>query len=465
MSRTVNKTGKILIVDDNEDVLQAAKIFLKRHFLQVDTEKNPGAIPATISNEQYDVILLDMNFTKDVSSGKEGFFWLDQILEKDPSAVVILITAYGDVDLAVRAIKEGATDFVLKPWNNEKLLATVMAALRLRATKSEVNQLRSQQEILNADLNNKFQDIIGNSPAMQRVFETIEQVAGTDANVLILGENGTGKEVIARAIHRRSERANNVFINVDLGAVTESLFESELFGHMKGSFTDAKQDRVGRFEAASEGTLFLDEIGNLSLPLQAKLLTALQNKRVTPVGSNKVIDVDVRFICATNMPLYEMVQNNEFRQDLLYRINTIEVHLPPLRERLEDLESLATHFLSMYSKKYNKPIHSISASAIKRMQKYHWPGNVRELQHSVERAVILSNKPTLQPEDFFFNADNAKQGKEQDELHLEKYDLEEVEKLLIRKVLKKHGGNISKAAGDLGLTRASLYRRLEKYDI
>ncbi|MEM8966257.1 MAG: sigma-54 dependent transcriptional regulator [Bacteroidota bacterium] len=465
MSRTVNKTGKILIVDDNEDVLQAAKIFLKRHFLQVDTEKNPGAIPATISNEQYDVILLDMNFTKDVSSGKEGYFWLDQILEKDPSAVVILITAYGDVDMAVRAIKEGATDFVLKPWNNEKLLATVMAALKLRATKSEVNQLRSQQEILTADLNNKFQDIIGSSPTMQRVFETIEQVASTDANVLILGENGTGKEVIARAIHRRSQRTNNVFINVDLGAVTESLFESELFGHMKGSFTDAKQDRVGRFEAASEGTLFLDEIGNLSLPLQAKLLTALQNKRITPVGSNKVIDVDVRFICATNMPLYEMVQNNEFRQDLLYRINTIEINLPPLRERAEDLEPLATHFLTMYSKKYNKPIHSISASAIKRMQKYHWPGNVRELQHSVERAVILSNKPTLQPEDFFFNADNARQGKDQDELHLEKYDLEEVEKLLIRKVLKKHGGNISKAAGDLGLTRASLYRRLEKYDI
>ena len=464
MSRTVNKTGKILIVDDNEDVLQAAKIFLKRHFLQVDTEKNPGAIPATISNEQYDVILLDMNFTKDVSSGKEGYFWLDQILEKDPSAVVILITAYGDVDMAVRAIKEGATDFVLKPWNNEKLLATVMAALKLRATKSEVNQLRSQQEILNADLNHKFQDIIGSSPVMQRVFETIEQVAKTDANVLILGENGTGKEVIARAIHRRSNRASNVFINVDLGAVTESLFESELFGHMKGSFTDAKQDRVGRFEAASEGTLFLDEIGNLSLPLQAKLLTALQNKRVTPVGSNKVIDVDVRFICATNMPLYEMVQNNEFRQDLLYRINTIEINLPPLRERSEDLEPLAAHFLSMYAKKYNKPIHSISASAIKRMQKYHWPGNVRELQHSVERAVILSNKPTLQPEDFFFNADNARQGN-QDELHLEKYDLEEVEKLLIRKVLKKHGGNISKAAGDLGLTRASLYRRLEKYDI
>ena len=464
MSRNTNKTGKILIVDDNEDVLQAAKIFLKRHFLQVDTEKNPGAIPATVSNEQYDVILLDMNFTKDVSSGKEGFFWLDQILEKDPSAVVILITAYGDVDLAVRAIKEGATDFVLKPWNNEKLLATVMAAMRLRASRSEANQLRSQQEIFNADLNTKFQDIIGNSPAMIRMFETIEQVAGTDANVLILGENGTGKEVIARAIHRRSSRADKVFINVDLGAVTESLFESELFGHTKGSFTDAKQDRVGRFEAASEGTLFLDEIGNLTLPLQAKLLTALQNKRVTPVGSNKAIEVDVRFVCATNMPLYEMVQHGEFRQDLLYRINTIEIRLPALRERAEDMEPLATHFLAMYAKKYNKPVHSISASAIARMQKYHWPGNVRELQHAVERAVILSNKPTLQAEDFFFNAEAAKNNQEQ-ELHLEEYDLEEVEKLLIRKVLKKHGGNISKAAGDLGLTRASLYRRLEKYDI
>ena len=465
MSRTINKSGKVLIVDDNEDVLQAAKIFLKRHFLQVDVEKNPGAIPATISNEQYDVILLDMNFTKDVSSGKEGFFWLDQILEKDPSAVVILITAYGDVDLAVRAIKEGATDFVLKPWNNEKLLATVMAAMQLRASRSEVNQLRSQQEILNADLNTKFQDIIGSSPAMMRVFETIEQVAATDANVLILGENGTGKEVIARAMHRRSPRADNVFINVDLGAVTESLFESELFGHTKGSFTDAKQDRIGRFEAASQGTLFLDEIGNLTLPLQAKLLTALQNKRITPVGSNRAVDVDVRFVCATNMPLYEMVQSSEFRQDLLYRINTIEIRLPPLRERAEDMEPLATHFLTMYTKKYNKPVHSISASAIARMQKYHWPGNVRELQHAVERAVILSNKPTLQAEDFFFNAEGAKSAADQGELHLEKYDLEEVEKLLIRKVLKKHGGNISKAAGDLGLTRASLYRRLEKYDI
>lgn len=465
MSNKVIKTGKILIVDDNEDVLQAAKIFLKRHFLQVDVEKNPGAIPSLISNEQYDVILLDMNFTKDVSSGKEGFFWLDQILERDPSAVVILITAYGDVDMAVRGIKEGATDFVLKPWNNEKLLATVLAAMRLSASRREAHQLRSQQEILSADLNEKFQDIVGNSPAMMRIFDTIEQVAATDANVLILGENGTGKELIARAIHKRSARANEVFISVDMGAVSETLFESELFGHMKGSFTDAKQDRVGRFQAASGGTLFLDEIGNLSLPLQAKLLSALQSRKITPVGSNKVIEVDVRMVFATNMPLYEMVQENEFRQDLLYRINTIEVKLPPLRERTEDIEQLATHFLQMYAKKYNKSIHSLSQNAVKRMQKYQWPGNIRELQHAVERAVILSNRPTLQPEDFFFNAEGSKKQSDQEELLIEQYDLEEVEKLLIRKVLKKHGGNISKAASDLGLTRASLYRRLEKYDL
>jgi DNA-binding NtrC family response regulator len=465
MSNKVNKTGKILIVDDNEDVLQAAKIFLKRHFLQVDVEKNPGAIPSLISNEQYDVILLDMNFTKDVSSGKEGFFWLDQILERDPSAVVILITAYGDVDVAVKGIKEGATDFVLKPWNNEKLLATVLAAMKLNASRREAHQLRSQQEILSADLNDKFQDIIGNSPAMMKIFDTIEQVASTDANVLILGENGTGKELIARAIHKRSARANEVFISVDMGAVSETLFESELFGHMKGSFTDAKQDRVGRFQAASGGTLFLDEIGNLSLPLQSKLLSVLQSRHITPVGSNKMIDINVRMVFATNMPLYEMVQENEFRQDLLYRINTIEVKLPPLRERIEDIEMLATHFLQMYAKKYNKSIHSLSPNAVKRMQKYQWPGNIRELQHAVERAVILSNKPTLQAEDFFFSSESGKKQADQEELLIEKYDLEEVEKLLIRKVLKKHGGNISKAAGDLGLTRASLYRRLEKYDL
>lgn len=466
MSRTVNKSGKILIVDDNEDVLQAARMFLKRHFLQVDTEKNPGAIPASISNEQYDVILLDMNFTKDVSSGKEGFFWLDQILERDPSAVVILITAYGDVDMAVKAIKEGATDFVLKPWNNEKLLATVSAAMKLRASKLEVNQLRSQQEILNTDINDKFQDIIGNSPSMLKVFETIEQVAATDANVLILGENGTGKELIARAIHRRSSRAEKVFITVDLGAITETLFESELFGHLKGSFTDAKADRVGRFQAADGGTLFLDEMGNLSLPLQAKLLTALQSRKITPVGSNKFIEVDARMVFATNMPIYDMVQKGEFRQDLLYRVNTIEIHLPPLRDRIEDIEPLTNHYLGVYARKYNKNVHSISQSAIKRMQKYQWPGNIRELQHALERAVILSNKPTLQAEDFAFNADNSMQrNNDTDELHIEQYDLEEVEKLLIRKVLKKHGGNISKAASDLGLTRASLYRRLEKYDL
>jgi len=468
MAKNPNKSGRILVVDDNEDLLHAAKMFLKRHFAQVDIEKNPESIPTILNNEQYDVILLDMNFTKDVSSGHEGFLWLERILEIDPSAVVVLITAYGDVQMAVRAIKEGATDFVLKPWENEKLLATVMSAMKLRASKLEISNLRSRQETMSADLDHKFQDIIGQSPAMLKVFETIERVAATDANVLILGENGTGKEVIARAIHRNSPRNKEAFINVDLGAISESLFESELFGHTKGAFTDAKEDRAGRFEIASGGTLFLDEIGNVTLPLQAKLLSALQSRKVTRVGSNKVKEVDIRLVCATNMPIYDMVRENNFRQDLLYRINTIEVALPPLRERLEDIHLLANHFLLYYSKKYNKDIKTISEPAIKRMQKYQWPGNVRELQHALERAVIMSSGSVLQPDDLFFNSGaTASQPTvaEDANVMLEQFKLEEVEKILIRKVLKKHDGNITAAASELGLTRSSLYRRLEKYGL
>ena len=457
--------AKILVVDDNRSVLSALEILLQFEFGSVRTLFNPNQLSSLPNLSEIDIVLLDMNFSAGVNSGNEGLFWLKEIKKKSPGTSVIMMTAYGAVDLAVKALKSGATDFVLKPWNNEKLLATVLAAMKLSASRREAHHLRSQQEILSADLNDKFQDIIGSSPGMMRIFDTIEQVASTDANVLILGENGTGKELIARAIHKRSARADEVFISVDMGAVSETLFESELFGHTKGSFTDAKQDRVGRFQAASGGTLFLDEIGNLSIPLQAKLLSVLQSRKITPVGSNKVIDIDIRMVFATNMPLYEMVQENEFRQDLLYRINTIEVKLPPLRERIEDIEPLATHFLQMYAKKYNKSIHSLSQSAVKRMQKYQWPGNIRELQHAVERAVILSNKPTLQAEDFFFNTENSKKQSDQEELLIEQYDLEEVEKLLIRKVLKKHGGNISKAASDLGLTRASLYRRLEKYDL
>ncbi len=457
------KSGRILIVDDNEDLLRAAKMFLKRHFLQVDIEKNPESIPTLIGNEQYDVVLLDMNFTKDVSSGHEGFLWLERILDLDPSAVVVLITAYGDVQMAVKAIKEGATDFVLKPWENEKLLATLYSAMRLRQSRLEVRNLRDRQQMIIADADNKFKDIIGRSPAMMKVFATIERVAVTDANVLLLGENGTGKEMIARSIHRHSNRMNEVFTTVDIGAVSETLFQSELFGHVKGAFTDAREDRAGKFEVAHKGTLFLDEIGNLSLPLQAKLLTVLQNRKVTRVGSNKEKDIDIRLICATNMPIYEMVQNKEFRQDLLYRINTIEIHLPPLRDRIDDVPALAEHFLQFYAGKYNKNVTLISEAAMKRMQRYEWPGNVRELQHAIERAVIMSDGHMLNPNDFFFkNIDSAS---DDDHVQLDDYHLEEVEKILIRKVLKRYDGNITKAANELGLTRSSLYRRLEKYGL
>lgn len=457
-----SKHGKVLIVDDNEDLLKAAKMHLKRHVAQVDIEKNPEAIPALMNNEDYDVILLDMNFTKDVSSGSEGYYWLERILQIDPSAVVVLITAYGDIQMAVKAIKAGATDFVLKPWENEKLLATLYSAMRLRESRDVIETLKSKNHEINQTLNNRFSEIIGQSPSMQKIFQTIERVAKTDANVLILGENGTGKELIARSIHRNSSRQNENFVSVDLGSITETLFESELFGHKKGSFTDAKEDRAGRFELANNGTLFLDEIGNLSMPLQAKLLTVLQNRKVSRVGSNKDTAVNIRLICATNMPLYEMVKENRFRQDLLYRINTIEIEIPCLRNRFEDIPLLANHFLKHYTEKYEKSVTKISEAAMSRMHKHVWPGNIRELQHSIERAVILCNSSVLQPEDFNFNTST---GKEEGQLNLDQYNLEEVEKLLIRKVLKKYNGNITQAATELGLTRSSLYRRLEKHGL
>lgn len=455
------KTGKILVVDDDTDVLSAARLFLKRHFLHVDVESNPESIPFLINNTRYDVILLDMNFTKDIGSGNEGFYWLDRILAIDPAAVVVLITAYGDVEMAVRAIKDGATDFVLKPWENEKLLATLISAMRLRQSREETESLKAKQKGLNQAQTSYTPDIIGQSPAMMRVYEAIDRVAETDANVLILGENGTGKELIARALHRKSKRADEAFVSVDLGAISETLFESELFGHVKGSFTDAKEDRAGRFETASGGSIFLDEIGNLSLPLQAKLLTVLQSRTVTRVGSNKPKTIDIRLISATNMLVYEMVKGKTFRQDLLYRINTIEIHLPPLRERPEDMVPLADYYLQLYRKKYNRSVSSLSPALLKRMQKYHWPGNVRELQHAIERAVIMSQSNVLQPEDFFFS--NGQDTPAGDETALDAIPLDEMEKMLIRKALKKHNGNITEAAQELGLTRSSLYRRLEKY--
>jgi len=459
MSKT---EARILIVDDDQDILLAARLFLKQHFTIVHTEKSPDNIPALLANENYDVILLDMNFSKDATDGKEGFYWLNIILNADPSAIVIFITGYGDIELAVQGIKQGATNFLLKPWDNKKLLATIMANLKVRENKKELEDLRNKQRVMMNDSDNPNSEIVGNSYALRKVLKTVSKVARTDANVLILGNHGTGKEMIARAIHKSSLRKDEVFISVDLGAISESLFESELFGYKKGAFTDAKEDRAGRFEAANKGTIFLDEIGNLSLGLQSKLLSVLQSRTVVRLGTNKVVPINVRLVCATNMPLYQMVKENKFRQDLLYRINTVEVNVPPLIDRLEDLPDLIEHFLKIYCKKYNIEDKRVNASTMKRLEKHSWPGNIRELQHAVERAVIMSESKVLEPSDFFLS-----QSEDQDTGDFKpiSMNLEETEKMLIRKVIEKHGGNISKAAKELGLTRASLYRRLEKYGI
>ncbi|MFZ0454161.1 MAG: sigma-54 dependent transcriptional regulator [Ignavibacteriaceae bacterium] len=455
------KTGKILIVDDDEDVLFSARLLLKQHYSIVQMEKDPEQIPSILKNEHYDIILLDMNFSGNATSGSEGFNWLKKILEIDPAAIVILITAFGTIEMAVKAIKDGATDFVLKPWQNEKLLATISSAMKLSHSQQRVDNLLSRQKQLSKDIDQQFHNIIGISEEMQRVFSTIQKVAETDANILILGENGTGKELVARAIHRQSKRAEEIFLNVDMGAISESLFESELFGYVKGAFTDAKEDKAGRFEIASGGTLFLDEIGNLSFNLQMKLLSVLQNRTVTRLGSNIAKPIDIRLVCATNIPVDELISEKRFRQDLLYRINTVEINLPPLRKRSEDIPLLAKHFLDIYCKKYNKPIKEISTSALKRLEKYHWPGNVRELQHAIERVVIMNEAGEILPEDFYFSVQDAKE----DDVKLNNFDLEEAEKLLIIKAVGKYNGNLTRAAKELGLTRASLYRRLEKYGL
>ena len=452
----------MLVVDDDPDVLLAVRLFLKQHATLVHTEADPEKIPALLQKGDYDLILLDMNFSRDATSGREGLHWLKKILDIDPAASVILITAYGDVSTAVQAIKEGATDFVLKPWHNEKLLATLLAANRLRQSRLEVDHLRSQQKHLSADLDRLFPDLLAVSPGMQDVFHNIQKVAPTDASVLVLGENGTGKDAVARALHRQSDRSEEVFIRVDLGAISESLFESELFGHVKGAFTDAHEDRAGRFEIASGGTLFLDEICNLSLPLQAKLLTALENRTINRLGANKPIPIDIRLICATNLPIKDMVSRNEFRQDLLYRINTVEIQLPPLRDRKEDILLLVDSFLDTYCQKYNKPRIQIEQGALEKLKGHLWAGNIRELQHAIERAIILNSGSVLGPEDFLLSRPET-QG--EDGLVFDDYNLEEVEKTVIRKAIQKHEGNISQAAKELGITRSTLYRRLEKYGL
>lgn len=456
------QAAKLLIVDDDADVLLAAKLLLKRHFKQVDIEKNPSRIPFLIGNNPYDLILLDMNFTRDVSSGKEGFEWLDRILDLNPRLAVVLITAYGDVEMAVRAMKAGAADFVLKPWENEKLLGTLQNALAAKAGGAEPGRSDAPAGGSVSAKNASFPaatPLLGSSPVMQRVFETIERVADTDANVLILGENGTGKDLVARALHQRSLRRDKPFVAVDMGALSESLLESELFGHAKGAFTDAREDRAGRFEEANGGTIFLDEIGNISLPQQAKLLTVLQQRTVTRVGTNKPRPIDVRLITATNAPIHQLVAQRGFRADLLYRINTIEIQLPPLRERGDDIRVLAEAFLKKYSKQYNRPVDALSPALVKQLQQYAWPGNVRELQHAIERAVILSRGSTLEPGDFYFGSTPA-----QATVHVqEAIQIEDMERKMIQSALQKHNGNITDVARELGLSRQALYRRMEKY--
>ena len=452
----------VLVIDDEEDILFTIKMLLKKHIGSVFTESNPFHLPRLIRQHQPDLILLDLNFRSSATTGEEGLNWLAKIKEVSPETQVIIITAHGDVEIAVRALKQGATDFIEKPWHNEKLLSTVRSTLELALSRREIGRLEQTRAALTDELQALTGQIVGRSEAMQSIFRTIEKVAKTDANVLILGENGTGKEMVARAIHQASPRRNEVFVKVDVGSIPESLIESELFGHKKGAFTDAREDRQGRFEAAQNGTLFLDEIGNLSLQAQSKFLSAIQNMAVTPVGSNRPVAVDFRLICATNESLSERVLERSFRQDLLYRINTVEIHMPPLRERIGDIPVLVGHFVGLFQEKYRKEDLAVAPEALRLLERHPWPGNVRELQHALERAIILSDSDLLLPEDFRFlgNEPELPEGDPASTLNIE-----EMERKLILQALQIHKGNISKAADDLGLTRAALYRRLDKFGL
>jgi DNA-binding NtrC family response regulator len=451
----------VLVIDDDDDILLSARLFLKQHFAHVVTCKSPKEINVLLSKNEVDIILLDMNYQKGASDGREGLYWLEHILSIDKDYVVILMTAYGNVELAVQAIKKGATDFILKPWENEKLFATLSSASRLRQSNKKVKKLEKIHSSLQKDINRQFENIVGSSEPIRQLQNTLVKVAPTDANVLILGENGTGKQVFAYELHRLSNRRNQIFMHVDLGSLNENLFESELFGYAKGAFTDAKDDKPGRFEMAEGGTIFLDEIGNLSLPLQAKLLSVLQNRTVTRLGESRERKINVRLITATNMPLNEMVAKGTFRQDLLFRINTVELELPSLARRGEDILLLAGHFLSSFGTKYHKGLLKLDAKAEDTLLKYHWPGNVRELQHVIERAVIMADGHEISPADLQLSPQKfGSSSPVQIDI-----PLEEMEKLMVQKAIDKHKGNISRAAADLGLTRAALYRRIEKFDL
>jgi DNA-binding NtrC family response regulator len=447
--------GSILIVDDNKSILSALDILLTPEYGEVTLISNPNQIRSELRKKDYNLVILDMNFQAGVNTGNEGIYWLERIKETDPEISVVFITAYGDIDTAVKALKAGASDFILKPWDNEKLLATLELAIQLNLSKKEVKQLKEHETQLKREISRDLKFIIGSSPALMNVMNLVRKVAKTDANVLITGENGTGKELITREIHRLSTRTKEILVTVDIGSLTETLFESELFGHLKGSFTDAHENRQGKFETANKGTLFLDEIGNLSLHLQAKLLSAIENRQVTRIGSNQPIPTDIRLICATNRDLEKMVKEGLFREDLLYRINTIQIELPPLRDRGNDIIILAEFFLKKYTYKYKKPDIKINRQATDKLLSYSWPGNVRELQHTIEKAVILSESAILKPEDLYLKPPSSiKSGNTFT-------TLDEMEKQMILQALDNNNGNFTAAAEQLGITRQTLYNRLK----
>ena len=448
--------GNILIVDDNKSILSALEILFTPEFQSVTTLSDPNQIPTELRKNDYNLVVLDMNFSAAINTGNEGIYWLKRIREINPEISVVMITAYGDVELTVKALKAGATDFVLKPWDNAKLMATLKSALQLNLSKKEVNQLKEKEKELKNEINRDQKFIVGSSPQLMNILNMVRKVAKTDANILITGENGTGKELVAQEIHRLSKRAEEVLVSVDMGAITETLFESELFGHVKGAFTDAHENRPGKFEVADKGSLFLDEIGNLSFHLQAKLLAAIQNRQISRIGSNQTVSVDIRLICATNKNLESMVHEGLFREDLLFRINTIQIEVPPLRERGNDILVLADFFLRKYSSKYNKPNLKINQKAQDKLLKYSWPGNIRELQHTIEKAVILSDNNVLKPEDFFMRP--ILSGKN----ITPEITLEEMEKRMISLAIEKNNGNFSAAAEQLGITRQTLYNKIKK---
>ncbi len=458
-SFTIMCDASILVVDDNKNVLTALDLLLSREFTSVKCISKPGQILSELQLEKYGAVLLDMNYSAGQNTGNEGLFWLRELMKFDSNLSVVMITAFGDIQLAVTAVKDGAIDFVLKPWDNQKLLATMKTAVRLTQSRRKVDSLQKDKDTLKAELKGKPKELIGKSRAISEVMKLVHKVAATPADVLITGENGTGKELIAQELHRLSDRAGEIMVAVDLGAVPETLFESELFGHVKGAFTDAHAQRCGKIEAAHRGTLFFDEIGNLTLPLQAKLLSVLQNRSINRVGSVETIPVDIRLICATNMDLNAMVEEGSFRMDLLYRINTIQVEIPPLRERGDDLLLLAAYFLQLFSGRYNKPGLKLDKSAEIALRKWTWPGNVRELQHSIERAVILADGKIITETSFQFNTGSLSSSASYEG------SLEEVESRLFQYAIRKHNRNMTAVAAQLGISRQTLYNKIKKYGL